>query len=655
MFKKSLRLRLTVVVTLMTLILLVINAAVSSKNAKDKFISLSDEKYVMTVKYYTEQMENWFLTNEDALDSIVTYAKNFEGKPASMKEFFKEYADSHPSINEIYYGKDDNSAIFSSFKAPDDYVVTERDWYQEAKKTSGIYYTEPYIDMITGDLCISACIATDKGVVGIDLNLNELTKNIPESSDGYIMIATAKGSIVSHPNSEFALQGETVYNVFDVIDGQYKNAMETDDEFKDYDGTVSYITAEEVPCNGWLVALVTPKSTYYAPINSMINIFVLLTIIFCIVAVVVVSILSMRITQPIMKITGMLSQIVRDIQNSEGDLSARIDIDSEDEVGQIADGVNGLMEELDNLIPKFKDAASTVTGHSEGLVGVTDELSEAMNGISSTMEDIANGVTLQAQDVVSATENVDNIGRVIDTVVETTKQLNVIAKDMQTSSIESEDQIKNLQASTETMVNGINRISDQIKETSNAVDVINAKVAAITEIASQTNLLSLNASIEAARAGEMGRGFAVVAEEIGKLAVNSAETAAGIKDEMNNLLATSQSTVAESEQVKELTIKQQEVLEETTNTLEALLKRINETIGHVAVIEDDVKQCVEAQTVIGCAMESLSAISEENAAASEETSATTIRITSSIDELTSSAKELNDVATELTDRLSIFK
>ncbi len=639
--------------TFMTLILLVVNAAISTISSKSSLEALSDNLYQTTANYYAEIIDSWFMTNGAILKTTADAAKVVDGDITTLRPMLAKIVDDNAAVSEIYFVTNENDMVFGYYEAPDDFIAIERSWFVGAKNTSGVYYTEPYVDVISGALCISMSYAIDSGVVGIDLDLNALTENVPVPENGYTLVATDQGSIVVHP--EYGLTADTVYTMDEVVGGSYNSSLQSNEAFSDYDGTKSYITAATADANNWTVAVITPQSKQNLPVYRMINVFVILAVVFSVIAAIVVTILSNNITTPIRKMTSKIHGMVADIQAGNGDLSARVDVQTQDEIGEIGRGINALMEELDQLIPQSKSAASTVSGHSDDLVDITDKLSDAMTGISSAVGDIAQGATQQAQDVAAATENVKHIGEAIDNVVTATGELNTIAKQMQTSSTDSANQIQNLQKSTDSMVDGITRITEQINDTSKAVDTINEKLAAITEIASQTNLLSLNASIEAARAGEMGKGFAVVAEEIGKLAVNSAETAESIKAEMDSLLNSSQATVAESGQVHELTMKQQEVLKETTETIESMLVQINQTIGFVEDIEKDVELCVQARRQIEDAMDSLSAISEENAASSEETSATTLEITNIIDNLNSQAKDLNGVATELNDSLSIFK
>ena len=655
MFKKSLPVKVATAVALLTLVVLFINALFSSRSAKASLISLSDDKYVATTKYYAEVVDNWFNANATALQTVGAQVNACNGNYQSLRPSFAKFVDGNAAVSEVYFCSWNNDLVFGYYEAPEGFDGTTRSWFQGAKEF-GLYFTEPYVDQISGSLCISIAYKVDDGIVGVDLDLSQLINAIPELGNGeYIFVTTASGAIVTHPNEEFSLSGDTAVMTSDVLDGAYEKAAETDDEFVDYNGKVSYLTCEEVAVNGWKTYLVTTKDVYDTGINALLHTLVILAVILMFVSVGFAVLGGMVICRPIIKVTKEVDAVVQSIQNNEGDLTVRVDEHREDEIGTLAKGVNKLLLQMDEVIKKVRGCADTVNTESGTLVETTESINKAVEGITQAVGEIATGATQQATDIQSATESVDEIGLALDKVADIAKKLSEAAEEMQNASKESESKMKELNASSLSVESGITEISNQIGNTNRAVDLINDKVSAITDIASQTNLLALNASIEAARAGEAGKGFAVVAEEIGKLAVNSADSANDIKNEMGALLESAQNTVARSDEIHELTEKQKQVVDETTAAISALLKNIAVTLENIDEIHDKLGACVEARTVVADVMESLSAISEENAASAEETSATAEELNATVTSLAEAAQDLNGVTEELDDTLNVFK
>ena len=327
----------------------------------------------------------------------------------------------------------------------------------------------------------------------------------------------------------------------------------------------------------------------------------------------------------------------------------------DDELGHAIESTNSLIERLGSIIGNIKTASGTINLSSKELADAAEQISSTTDGIGLAINEIAEGAAQQAEEIHNARENVTRISDAVASVMADTASLEQTAGRMNSESKQASAELDRLKASSEEMSRSIADITERINETGNAVSGINDKVAAISTIASQTNLLALNASIEAARAGEAGRGFAVVAEEIGKLADDSAKSADEIRKLMEDLLTQSQSAIKTANEVQAANLNQQEVIKNTVDCIFAMIYAINTTVDGIRSIHLSAGRSEEAGNVVADAMNSLSAISEENAASTEQTSASMQELSATVTILAKSAEELRSIAEQLDKDISFFK
>ena len=238
-------------------------------------------------------------------------------------------------------------------------------------------------------------------------------------------------------------------------------------------------------------------------------------------------------------------RVIQSLEN--GDLTVRVSdkvMRKTDEVGAMAVSLERLRVKLSEIVTNIKSSSNELSVTGERLDGMANQTNDTAGEINSAVEGISKGAMSQAEEVETASVQISKMGNEISDIVENMENLDGIASDMQQAGNESEKIVVELKASNDKTVEAIEQIGRQIYATNESVVKIQMAVDAITEIASQTNLLSLNASIEAARAGEHGKGFAVVASEIQKLSEQSAGSAKEIEDIVTKLYSESQQSVA---------------------------------------------------------------------------------------------------------------
>ena len=325
-----------------------------------------------------------------------------------------------------------------------------------------------------------------------------------------------------------------------------------------------------------------------------------------------------------------------------------------DEVGDIARAIQRLIESMRDIITNITTSSQALQGFSEEFAASFDHIAESINNVNIAVDEIANGSSSQAAETMSASQKVTQMGTALDETTANVETLGSSSVKMREYNKTAAKNLDELSAISETTKSSVLLVQNQTNQTNDSAQEIREATELITDIANQTNLLSLNASIEAARAGENGRGFAVVADEIRNLSEQSRESAEHIVEIVNTLIANSNTSVTTMNEVAENIRTQNNKIEETGEMFRSLNKEIAEVTEAIEKIRKQTEALDVQKKEVLDIVDGLAAIAEQNAAGTEETSASMAEFHEIIDSCHEATSELTKLAQDLADHTERF-
>lgn len=385
------------------------------------------------------------------------------------------------------------------------------------------------------------------------------------------------------------------------------------------------------------------QKTLYVTIVSMI---VGMTVLFAALA----FFLARRVSAPINSVADNIEQIANG--NISSDMIRKPTFIKE--TSRLSEAADRLSTVLKKVVGEIKTGANTLKTSAATTSQMSESSFENANNASNSLAQLSATTSAMADNVQQVNENVVNMGEMVDNIVANTEALHDLSAKMNTANDDAGKCIADMAEGSKRSADSINDIAKEIRETNVSISKINDMVALITDIASQTNLLSLNASIEAARAGEAGRGFGVVAGEIKNLAEQSNESAEQITSVVKDIIKGSEECVNKAEEVKRVIDDEQKLLARTKECFDDLNDQIKASIKEIDDVSKKAEGLGDIRVVIADAMSNLSAISEETAATNAEVSASISSIADSVGEVSNDSKKVDNLSNELTVSVSYF-
>ena len=345
-------------------------------------------------------------------------------------------------------------------------------------------------------------------------------------------------------------------------------------------------------------------------------------------------------------------------QVAKGKLNVQLNestLKRKDEVGHISRSILMLKTELTEIIGNIKDQGKALSDSSVYLSEKAETSADHISQVERAVEEIAQGATGQAEETQKATENVIVMGNMIEETTDEIDAMNENAKLIKKLGQTAIDTLNDLQAINQKTKESIDIIYEQTNTTNTSAQKIKEATALITDIAEETNLLSLNASIEAARAGEQGRGFAVVASQIQKLAEQSNESARQIEEIITSLLADSEKAVDTMEEVKEIMGQQNINVKKTDEQVNQVLGQVDQAIEAIGRVAVKTEKLNEARVNVTDTVQNLTAVAQENAASTQQSAASVNQVSEIIQDIAESAKQLTDIADKLDNDMALFE
>lgn len=496
------------------------------------------------------------------------YVKNVLEKPKLKKSFLA-----------VGLGYNNDGIVVENddaWEPSGDYDPRKRPWFIDAKSSRKLVVTAPYVDVSTKNVIIS--IGTPvfnsgqfTGAMFYDLELTglaDLVNSVNLFDAGYLFIVTADGTTIAHPDSKNNGQNISTYlPQVSVKDGTQRIEMNGQDFLVDF---------TQIPSENWYVGAIIDESIAFSTITTLRNSSIIYTLIGVILSVIVLSFLIKVLMRPL----GTLNEAIKDVASGQGDLTKRLNTNTDKEFAELALGFNTFTETLQKQITQSKAIGQEIMRGTELTVQGAHESADAMRTQLEELEQLA---TAMHEMAVTSTEVANNA-----------QGAAAAAREADEATLDGSKVVNETTMSIDMLSARIDQAVEEVKGLESATANIETILKVINDIADQTNLLALNAAIEAARAGESGRGFAVVADEVRTLAQRTQQSTTEIRNMIEQLQVGASSVSSAMNESKTTAVD----AVDKAKSANSALNRIRDAIQAISDMNIQIASAAEEQSLV---------------------------------------------------------
>lgn len=644
-----------IVVAVSLLIGFSLNFIIMDGQMDAKMTQESNEQFADSLAFQEQLIEDYVA---DAERYLMQFSMAKEVKEAILKgstsdefqAYIGNYYNSRDNVENVYVA-DINSKVIASYVEPAiGKVLREGDRLTQLHDAlkNGLYNAGIMTSGATGQQILSLYYPiydNDKmiGFAGVAVYTQNLQAIFDELGQNMMLIDSASNTYIF--NEDYDKIGGQVEDTEELrILGKVQETDVVNDEA--LIGGVRYrIGAKMIPGRTWVLLAYKPYAEVYELADRLHSIMLginVVTFAFVLIVLIVITSFLLKDITKILNVCNVLRTL--DLRNREN----LKEYCGKSETGKISASVLELAESLAGVLSDVRQSETNLSNNVEAVKAYISNTEELTQKIVVSMSEISQGASDQAEDILVAAEEVSKISDLIEENNVSLANLKDGSAEMELTSQNAIEILNSLSQMSETTEAAISLINEKMDMTNKATEEIAVATDLITNIASQTNLLAINASIEAARAGDSGRGFAVVAEEIKMLSDQSEQSASKIRDIISSLISTVEEANKAVKNVSDIITRQNKDIEDTEKAFSRVMSCVKKSEQQVEELSNKNDVLGEAKDTITELITNLSAIAQENAAMScesnlsmEDLGREMTSIMSEIDKTSQVAEELN--------------